>query len=91
MKNKIKKSKIILEEIINVFPLHLNARKLLIEVLKKQQIEFKNYGTNTVLLTNMPALIHLEDLYEATNQYHQLYYKPTACPWGIKPELVPAL
>ena len=36
LKNKIKKSKTILEEIINVFPLHLNARKLLIEILKKQ-------------------------------------------------------
>ncbi len=36
LKNKIKKSKIILDEIINIFPLHLNARKLLIEILKKQ-------------------------------------------------------
>ena len=36
LKNKIKKTQKLLEQILDVFPLHLNARKLLIEVSKKQ-------------------------------------------------------
>ena len=41
LKNKIKKAAGLLEEILIVFPLHLNARKLLIEIFKKQNDEKK--------------------------------------------------
>ena len=41
LKNKIKKATGLLEEILIVFPLHLNARKLLIEIFKKQNDEKK--------------------------------------------------
>ncbi len=37
LKNKIAKSKKILNEILNAFPLHLRARLLIIEVLKKEK------------------------------------------------------
>ena len=75
LKNKIKKSKIILEEIINVFPLHLNARKLLIEVLKKQNsnkeleyhiAELQKYFPNEASLSSK---INLSDEEKAKKEY----------------------
>lgn len=36
LKNNIQKARKLLEEVLEIFPLHINARKLLIEIFKKQ-------------------------------------------------------
>ena len=51
-KNELQKAKSLLEEILNRFPLHLNARRLIIEIIKKE-------GKNSEQLN-----LHIEKLQE---------------------------
>jgi hypothetical protein len=50
LKNEIKKSKDLLNEILNLFPLHLRARLLIIEILKEEKKDHSDLSYHIGLL-----------------------------------------